>query len=77
MVDKKSNKLIRLKNIYDLKKTMRTFWGALTSFQTQINTINGTVDEIRNLLEEVSIDIRDTNTDLNQIRDKLNKNART
>ena len=54
---------------------MRTFWGALTSLQNQIHTIAGTVDEVRTLLEEVSLDIRDMNVDLEQIRDEMKKNV--
>jgi len=74
MARKKKDKALRLKTIYDLKKSMRTFWGALTSLRTQIDTVNGTVDEIQSLLSEVSLDIREMNVDLNQIREEVKKN---
>jgi len=71
---RKEGKLLNnLKSIYDLRKSMRTFWGALTSFQQQIYTIDGTVEEIRNLLEEVSQDIREMDVDLKQLKEMLNK----
>ena len=71
---KKHDKVVkRLKTIADLKRTMRTFWGAITSFQTQIYAIEGTLSEAKSLLEEISCDIRSMDNDLKQIKEELKK----
>lgn len=62
---------IKLKDFRDLKKSMRTLWGAILSFQKQIYTINGTVEEVRSLLEETLCDIKSMDKDLQKIRENM------
>ena len=66
-------KEIEVEEFEDMKKTMRTFWGAVLSFQTQIYTVYGTVEEIRGLLEETLCDIKNMDKDLQKIRESIKK----
>ncbi len=57
----------------ELKHDMRKFWGALTSFQEQLHTINGTIDEVRGLMDEVLCDIKGMDDDLREIKKEMVK----
>lgn len=69
-------KEINVEEFKDMKKTMRTFWGAVLSFQTQIFTIYGTVEEVRSLLEETLCDIKGMDKDLQKIRESIKNETR-
>lgn len=54
----------------DIESDIQKCYGALSSFQVQLHHINGIMEEIQSMCEEILCDIRDMDEDLKKIKDE-------
>lgn len=53
----------------DIDDKIRQCYGALSSFQAQLHHINGIMEEIHSLCEEMACDIKDMDNELKKIKE--------